>query len=117
MKFVSALMGLVALGGVAFSASAASATPIARADDPSQVANMQRANYTCNGWGHCCIAGTRTTATAADTTTRITGVAAATADITGSSGEMRKGLRPLSFRPMQATNALLNDGHTTIGSR
>jgi len=53
MKLVSALIGLVALGGVALSTSAASAMPIARADDPSQVTNMQRANYTCNGWGHC----------------------------------------------------------------
>ena len=50
MKLVSALVGLAALGGVALSSAAASATPI---DVPvSTTGIVVPAGYVCNEWGH-----------------------------------------------------------------
>jgi hypothetical protein len=49
MKLVSALVGLAALGGVAFSTGAASAQPI---DVPS-ASGVVPSGYICNEWGHC----------------------------------------------------------------
>src|SRR5580698_8397511 len=53
MKLVSALAGLVALGGVALSAGAASAMPYAIPGHASQASNIVQAAYVCNAWGHC----------------------------------------------------------------
>jgi len=51
MKLVSALVGLVALGGVALSSAAASAAPV---DVPvSTTGIVVPAGYICNEWGHC----------------------------------------------------------------
>lgn len=49
MKLVSALVGLAALGGVALSSAAASATPI----DVPAASTVVPAGYVCNEWGHC----------------------------------------------------------------
>jgi hypothetical protein len=49
MKLVSALVGLAALGGVALSSAAASATPI----DIPAASTVVPAGYVCNEWGHC----------------------------------------------------------------
>jgi hypothetical protein len=53
MKLVSALVGLAALGGVAFSTATASAMPVTIPGQASQASNVQQAAYVCNGWGHC----------------------------------------------------------------
>jgi hypothetical protein len=45
LKLTSALVGLAALGGVALSAGAASAMPIAV---PAQASNIEQAAYVCN---------------------------------------------------------------------
>jgi hypothetical protein len=51
MKLVSALVGLAALGGVALSSAAASATPIDV--EASTTGIVVPAGYVCNEWGHC----------------------------------------------------------------
>jgi hypothetical protein len=53
MKLVSALVGLVALGGVALSTTVASAMPVAIPGQISQASNIQQAAYVCNAWGQC----------------------------------------------------------------
>src|ERR1700722_12598266 len=51
MKLVSALVGLAALGGVALSSAAASATPV---DVPASTTGIVvPPGYVCNEWGHC----------------------------------------------------------------
>ena len=49
MKLVSALVGLAALGGVALTSAAASATPI----EVPAAASAVPAGYVCNEYGHC----------------------------------------------------------------
>jgi hypothetical protein len=49
MKLVSALVGLAALGGVALTSAAASATPI----DVPAASTVVPAGYVCNEYGHC----------------------------------------------------------------
>jgi hypothetical protein len=53
MKLVSALVGLAALGTVAFSTAAASAMPVTIPGQASQASNVQQTAYVCNEWGHC----------------------------------------------------------------
>ena len=53
MKLVSALVGLAALGGVALSTASASAMTVTVPGHASQASNVIRADYVCNGWGHC----------------------------------------------------------------
>jgi hypothetical protein len=53
MKFVSALVGLAALCGVALSGATASAMPVAIPARAPQASNVQQAAFVCNGWGHC----------------------------------------------------------------
>jgi hypothetical protein len=53
MKLVSALVGLAALGGVAFSALPASAMPVTIPGQAPQASNVEQTNYVCNAWGHC----------------------------------------------------------------
>jgi hypothetical protein len=53
MKLVSALVGPAALGGVALSSAAASATPIDVPVQASTNAVVVPAGYVCNEWGHC----------------------------------------------------------------
>jgi hypothetical protein len=53
MKLVSALAGLVALGGVALTTAAASAMPYTIPGQASQASNVEQAAYVCNEWGHC----------------------------------------------------------------
>jgi hypothetical protein len=53
MKIVSALVGLAALGAVALSSAAASATPIDVPVQASTNAVVVPAGYVCNEWGHC----------------------------------------------------------------
>jgi hypothetical protein len=53
MKFVSALAGLAALGGVALTTAAASAMPYSIPGHASQASNIVQAAYVCNEWGHC----------------------------------------------------------------
>jgi hypothetical protein len=53
MKIVSALVGLVALGGVAFSTGTASAMPVAIPAQASQTSDVQQVALVCNEWGHC----------------------------------------------------------------
>jgi hypothetical protein len=51
MKITSALIGLVALGGVALTSGTASAMPVAAPAQASHV--VIPAGYVCNEWGHC----------------------------------------------------------------
>jgi hypothetical protein len=51
MKITSALIGIAALGGVAFSTGAASAMPVTAPVQTSSV--VVPAGYVCNEWGHC----------------------------------------------------------------
>jgi hypothetical protein len=53
MKLVSAIVGLAALGGVAFSSVAASAMPVAVPRQISPTPHVEQTAYVCNGWGHC----------------------------------------------------------------
>ena len=53
MKFVSALVGLTALCGVALSGAAASAMPVAIPARAPHASNVQRAALVCDGGGHC----------------------------------------------------------------
>jgi hypothetical protein len=53
MKFVSALVGLTALCGVALSGAAASAMPVAIPARAPHASKVQRAALVCHGGGHC----------------------------------------------------------------
>jgi hypothetical protein len=53
MKLVSALVGFAALGGVALSSAAASATPLDVPVQASTSSIVVPAGYVCNEWGHC----------------------------------------------------------------
>ena len=53
MKLASALVGLAALGGLAFATAPASAMPITILGQASQASNIEQASYVCNEWGHC----------------------------------------------------------------
>jgi hypothetical protein len=52
MKLASALVGIVALGGVALSSLPASAMTIIVPGQASQTSNVIQADYVCNPW-HC----------------------------------------------------------------
>ena len=53
MKFISAFVGLAALGGVALATAPASAMPVTVLGQASQASNVEQVNYVCNEWGHC----------------------------------------------------------------
>jgi hypothetical protein len=53
MKLASALVGLVALGSVAFSSAAASAMPVTRTGEVLQASSVRHVAYFCNAWGRC----------------------------------------------------------------
>jgi hypothetical protein len=53
MKFISAFVGLAALGGVALATAPASAMPVTVLGQASQASNVEQVNCVCNEWGHC----------------------------------------------------------------
>jgi hypothetical protein len=53
MRLKSALIGLMAAGGVALSAGAASAAMPNGLPASNQVSNVDQVRYVCNAWGRC----------------------------------------------------------------
>jgi hypothetical protein len=53
MKLKLAVIGLVALGGAAFSAGSASAMPIGLASGADIASNVEQVRLVCNRWGRC----------------------------------------------------------------
>ena len=88
MKLVSALAGLVALGGVALSVAPASAMPAGMSAQASQSPYVVQAAYVCNEWGH---AGTSIT-TATAITIRTTGTGITGIRIITAAGDMAAGI-------------------------